>query len=353
MNFMLSGFALTGAGLLSALVVSSCGDSTASSQKTAPQPDQPAVTVRIEELHLKPFTETIQLTGVMKAVDDVLISPEEGGTVRRWHVEKGAHVAKNIVLVQLNDDVIRATYDAAEAQYKTSALNYEKQVKVFAEEAISELQLKTAEYARDAARANADLMKARVARMAITSPINGILDDRLVDEGEFAPPGQPIARVVNLYDIKAVINVPERYAGIVTKGTPVRLTVVAYPGEVFTGKVTFIGSTISPDNRTYVVEARLANAGLRLKPDMIARASIVQSLERKALVIGEEIVQQVDKGRYVVYVEQNGKAEERVVEIGGRQGNAVEIVSGLRPGDHIVTAGYKSLTDGQDVTITK
>ncbi len=342
-------FTVLGAGAI-ALALSACGDSQGADTKKIAATAR-AVNVAIEVLQPTDFTESLQLAGVVKALEDVTISPEEGGTLRAWKAAKGQYVERGTVIALLDDAVIRAGYEAALAQYNTAELVYQKQQQVFAEQAISESQLKTSEYARDAARAQADLMKARLERTRIQAPISGIVDEHFADEGEMAPPGVPLARVVNLSTVKVLINVPERYAGRLIRGTPVQFTVLAFPGQTFRGNLSFIGSTVSPDNRTFAVEARLANPGGRLKPDMIARVSVSQESRKRALLIREELVQQVDRDRQIVYVEEGGKARERRLQTGGRSGNMVEVVQGLTFGERLITSGYQNLVDGQTVVI--
>ncbi len=196
-------------------------------------------------------------------------------------------------------------------------------------------------------------MKSRWEHTRITSPIDGILDERYVDQGEMAGPGVPVARVVNISEVKLRTEVPERYAGTIRAGTTIDLTVLAYPGEVFSGRITYVGSTINADNRTFPVEARVANVKFRLKPEMIAKVEIAQAVRNDALLLEEEIVQQLDRNRLVVYVEKSNKAEERRVTLGSREGNLVEIVSGLQPGDRVITTGYQNIINGQQVAIAE
>ncbi|MBI3787423.1 MAG: efflux transporter periplasmic adaptor subunit, partial [Ignavibacteriales bacterium] len=77
----------------------------------------------------------------------------------------------------------------------------------------------------------------------------------------------------------------------------------------------------------------------------------LRSAKRNTLLISENIIQLVDRNKYIVYVEQSGKAEERIVKLGGRQGKLVEILDGLRPGDRVITVGFEKLVNGQLVTI--
>jgi RND family efflux transporter MFP subunit len=312
-----------------------------------------AVTVRVTIADAAPFTETIEAAATVKALDDVMLSPEEGGVLAAWTVERGATVTRGTVIGRLKDDLLKPGYAAAAAQESIAAMNYAKQERVYAEQAISELQYKSSGFTLDAARAQADLLRARWAHTRITSPIDGILDDRFIDEGEMAAPGVPVARIVNIASVRVQANLSERLAGSIARNTAVQFSVAAYAGRVFSGKIAFIGSTLSPDNKTFLVEAIVPNPGRALKPEMVGRMTILRASRDRAILIPEEVIQQIDRNRLVVYVETEGKAIEKAVECGARSGSMVEITAGLAPGDRIITAGFKGLVNGQSVTLAE
>ncbi|MFA6541731.1 MAG: efflux RND transporter periplasmic adaptor subunit [Bacteroidota bacterium] len=311
------------------------------------------VNISVESVKLSPMIDGIEVAGTVKAMEDVMISPEEGGIVKEWKKKKGDRVRKGDLLVLLNDDVIRAGYDAANAQYKMAELNVEKQKSVYEQQGISELQYKNLQYGRDAAKANADLMKARLERTMLRSPIDGIVDNTVPNAGEMAPPGVPIARVVNIVTLKIQAEVPELYSGMMKIGTQASITFDAVPGETVHGKVAFVGSTVSQANRTLLVEILLPNPSGKIKPEMVAKVTLIRQKKSDAVLISENIVQLVDRDRYVVYVEKNGVAEERQVTIGGRQGNYVEVTSGVRAGERLIVSGFQKLVNGSPVVITK
>lgn len=336
------------AAILSALVLFSCGKS--------PQNDAAgvqAVNVRIETVRPQRFTDVIHLAGTVRAYEEAAISPEEGGVVKEWKVQKGQQVKKGDLIAVLRDDVIKAGYDAAMAQYKIADLNLEKQRKVYDEQGISELQMKNLEYGRDAAKANADLMKARWEHTQIQSPIDGTLDNTIPKEGEMAPPGVPLARVVNMSMIKIATEIPEVYAGTITVGTPAVITFDALPGDTLRGRLSFVGSTVSEVNRTMAAEIVTANPFPHMKADMIAKVNLVRLTKNDAFLVSENIVQLVDRDRSIVYVEKGGKAEERRLRLGARQGNMLEVLEGLKAGDRLITEGFQKLVDGTPVTITQ
>ncbi len=332
---------------------SSCGNTSAEEGKENATTAESPVPVKVEEISLRPFTETIQLTGTVKAYEDVILSPEEGGVLRLWTAEKGQNVKVGDTLAFLSDDVIKPTYLAAAAAYNTAELNFQKQQSVYREQAISELQFKTSQFNRDAAKAQADLARARWMRTRIISPISGVLDDRLADKGEFAPPAVPVAHVVNLDRMKLLVNIPERYAGSITLGTPVKFTVTAFDDATFRGAISFVGSVISPDNRTFPVEVHLRNPGRKLKPEMIAKVRVEQSVPRNVVLVSENVIQQLDQGEYAVYVARSGTAERRDVKLGAREENKVVILDGLRAGDQLIVSGFQNVTQGQKIEVVR
>jgi RND family efflux transporter MFP subunit len=335
-----------------ALIWSGCGQSSANADQSEQTNQSPStVKVRVEELRPVQFADNITAAGVVKAREDVMLSPEEGGVIKEWLVEKGQVVRKGQIIGILNDDVLKASYEAAAAQYKLAELNFDKQKSVYAERAISELQFKNAQYTRDAAKAQADLMFARLERTRLRSPINGILDDRLKNQGEYAPPMVPVARIVNLESVKILVEISERFAGSVEPGNVVHVVADAFPADTLVGTVEYVGAAVSASNRTLPVEIAVPNPGQRLKPEMIVRARIVRSMRSDVLLVGENIIQRVDRERLIVYVEKDGKAEERVVRVGARRGNMLEVRDGLQPGDRVITAGFQKLVNGQHVTV--
>jgi membrane fusion protein (multidrug efflux system) len=316
-----------------------------------------SVNVEIEVLKPSRLVDAIQVAGTVKAFEDVNISPEEGGVIKEWKVKKGQRVKKGDLIVVLKDEVIKAGFDAAEAQYQMADLNLGKQKKVYDQQGISELQIKNFEFNRDAAKANADLMKARWERTQIRTTIDGVIDNtpmgNLLSEGEFAPPGQPIVRVVNNSMVKIQAEVPELYSGMVSRGTSAIITSDALQGDTLKGKVSFVSSTVSAANRTMQIEVILSNPFRKLKPEMVAKVKLLREVKENAILISENLLQLVDRDRTIVYVENNGKAEERHLKIGGRQGIMVEVVEGLKLGDHLIVSGNQKLINGTPVNVVQ
>jgi membrane fusion protein (multidrug efflux system) len=286
---------------LAGLMISSCRKAeTPNNQKIQP------VDVKTQLVVPQTLVDAIQVSGVVKAWEDANISPEEGGVVKEWKAAKGQRVKKGDVIILLKDEMLKAGFEAADAQYKMAEINLQKQRNVYEEKGISDLQFKNLEYGRDAAKANADMMNVRWERTKIRSPFDGEVDNIIPNVGEFAPPGMPVARVVNLETIKIQAEVPELYSGTLPLGIPAIITFDALPDDTIKGKVTFVGSTVSTANRTMQVEIALPNPLRRLKPEMVAKVKLLRETKNNAILVSANIVQLVDRDRIIVYVENGG-----------------------------------------------
>lgn len=342
-------FTASAALLLIILSLSSCGKNEQQGHNGTVQP----VNITVQTVTPSLMIDGIQVAGTVKAYEDVMMSPEEGGIVSEWVKKKGDPVKKGDLIVTLRDEVIKAGYDAALAQYKMAQLNVDKQKSVYDQQGISELQYKNLQYGRDAAKANADLMKARWERTQLRSPIDGVVDNTIPNAGEMAAPGMPIARVVNTNHLKIQAEIPEVYSGMISVGTSVTTTFDAVPGLTVNGTVTFVSATISAANRTLMAEIKLPNPDGKIKPEMVAKVTLVRRKKNDAILVSENLVQLVDRNKHVLYVEKNGIAEERTVTLGGRQGNLIEITSGLYAGERLIVSGFQKLIDGSPVVITE
>ncbi len=334
--------------LILGFLLTSCRQSGSNNEHAVPP-----VNVRIEVVTPETLQDVIQVAGTVKAIEDVNMSPEEGGVVKEWKVKKGQSVRKGDLVVVLKDDMLKASWNAAQAQYQMAELNLEKQKNVYEEKGISELQYKTLQYTRDAAKANAELMKARWEHTQLRSPIGGVVDNTIPNEGDFAPPGMPLARIVNTSSMKVQAEVPEMYAGSFALGVPASFTFDALPGDTLHGNASFVGSTVSAMNRTLQVEFVVRNGDRKLKPEMVAKVRLVRRTRGDAVLVSENLVQQVDRDRMIVYVENGGKAEERQLKLGGRQGIKLEVIGGLYAGDRLIVSGHQKLMNGSPVVVTQ
>lgn len=189
----------------------------------------------------------------------------------------------------------------------------------------------------------------------IYSNVNGVADDVNVRVGEtfsgVSPQGTPQIKIVNNAGLKVTATIPENYLNQVKAGTDVIIEIPDI-NRTFNSKVSFVGSAIDVNNRGFVVEAKLPNDA-NLKPNQVAQVKIRDYSAGAALAVPVATLQNDEKGKFVMTAStQNGKlyARKKMVNIGLLNGDMLEIKTGLRAGDSVITQGFQSLYDGQLIT---
>jgi len=227
---------------------------------------------------------------------------------------------------------------------------YNKQKRLWDQNIGSQVQYLSAKNNKESMEAQIAAMKKQIANMHITSPINGAIEDISVKEGQFVSPGLPVIRVVNFNRLKVVADLSEAYSDKINVGDAVRIYFPDLDQEV-EAKVSFSSRYINPVNRSFTVEAHLTKPIPGLKVNMVAVLRINDYTATDAIAIPVNLIQS-DRDQNVVYIAENNpgnKAQRVVVEQGASYNGMVEIKSGLKPGDKLITVGYQGLEDGQPI----
>jgi RND family efflux transporter MFP subunit len=199
-----------------------------------------------------------------------------------------------------------------------------------------------------AARARVALASKTVADTAVRAPFAGLVAERLVSVGDYVTKGARVATVVSIDQLRVELTVPEQAIAQIKVGQPVRLTVDAYPGEQFAATVRFVSPAVRVDQRALTVEAVAPNKDGRLKPGLFATALIQHGSPTPALTVPGAAVETVS-GTSRVYVVKDGKAEERIVTLGEKVGDRVEVTTGLNTGEVVAAEPRGRITDGMAV----
>jgi len=249
---------------------------------------------------------------------------------------------KNFVARQQLDEA-RTKYNVAKAGYDL-ALNSLRQKTWENDLALAEAQVRQA-------KASLDLSQAQLANLIILSPMNGGVTKRFVDPGTMVKDTTPILTLMDLGEMKMVVNVIEREFVSLRKGQEVKITVTAFPDRVFNGKIQVINPALELQSRTAEIQISIPNPDFLLKPGMFGRAQILlRSNPRATLVPVQSIVSQVDQD--FVFVLQGEKVSRRLVRKGILKDTVVEILEGVAPGEKVVTAGQALLKDGSQVRLS-
>ena len=331
--------------LTATFFLSSCGNN---SGKTNNEKKLPLV--KVMEIKPTTFTENFKVVGIVKPYASAKISSEEGGLILSIPKDKGSHVSQGEVVVRLKKDVEGAALEQAQAQFELAKINYEKQKQLWEENATTELQYLTAKWQMEAADKGLDVLRTRIAKGYVRSPISGVIEDRYMNKGEMSAPGIPILSVVDVSRVKITAGVPEKYVNQIKKGQSVKITVDVLPGVDFEGKIGYIAPSLASGSRTFEIEIVISNRDRLLKPEMNANVKIAQYTTDDAIVIQQDNIVDFGDEQYV-FVLEGDVAKKKVLKLGSRNGNSVLIEEGLKSNDKLIYVGFQNLADGDKVQV--
>lgn len=346
-----------GAVALAAVVVVGCsgGEAQEATGAAGGEPVVRIINVQTIQVDPREFTEFIALTGTLEASRDIEVAAEESGVIRELFVDKGTRVRVGQPIARIDDQVLRAQYDQARSEAALAQETYERQRRLWEDERIgTEIAYLRAKYGAQTADANARMLRARLERTTVRAPIDGVLDDRLVEVGAMVAPGTPVARIVDADPVEVTAGVPERYAAEIRPGAEVRVTIDHLGGSTFSGKAGYVGTALDARTRTFPVEFTVANHNGVLKPGMVARLELQRRTLEGALLVPREAVQRVSTGYMVFVVTGEGEqtfAEARPVQLGANAGSEVAIASGIAAGEQVIVVGQQQVANGDAVRV--
>jgi len=189
----------------------------------------------------------------------------------------------------------------------------------------------------------------------VRAPINGTVIRYYVDIGDAVipqepMPQEPVLNIAYMDKVKIVVNVGEKDIPKVRKDEKVHISVVAYPGESFLGKVVRVAPAVDPRSRKLNVEVEVDNKDRRLKPGMYADVDIIYKEHKNVLVVPRIAVLEKE-GRDILFTVEDGRARLREVKTGASDEERIEIVEGLKEGESVIVEGNYGLPDGAIVEL--
>lgn len=187
-------------------------------------------------------------------------------------------------------------------------------------------------------------------RSEVLAPIDGIVSRTYLEQGEIVEANKPLFTLLATARVKAVFPLPERDAGIFSKGMPAAVTVASLAPEPLAGRVALVGAAADSATSTYRLEVDLPNAAGRLKPGMLAKLRILRSFVEGAVAVPLFAVLRGSAGAHA-FVYESGVARRREVSVGIVDGERQQILAGLAPGELLIVKGQRELEDGQKVAL--
>lgn len=305
------------------------------------------VTVSTIRMMGTPLEENIYATGTLLANEELDLMSEIAGRITQINFKEGTPVHQGQILIKLNDADLRALLTKLQLQ-KALAEREETRAKSLLDQKLISLEEYDAKLnAVQIVAADIEKTKSDIAKTELHAPFSGVVGLRAVSVGSSIAATTPIAHLEQLSPIKIEFSLPEKYAKTIQVGSPISFTVTGSERE-YAGTVYALEPKIDPATRTLKVRATAPNADGSLTPGAFAKIRVTLSKLSDALVVPTSaIVPQIDGQS--VYVFAAGKAVSRKVITGIRTDSTIQIVSGLEPGDSIITTGVMQLRAGMTV----
>jgi membrane fusion protein (multidrug efflux system) len=308
-------------------------------------PPSTVETVRIARQSLPNRFETV---ASLRADKSIRLRPEVAGQIRAIRFIEGEPVREGQVLFALDDALVAADLNEANANLQNSRRAYARARELSAKQLISHADLDKAQAALAVDQARAASARTHVDKALIRAPFAGVAGLRLVNVGDYVNAGQDLVELVRLDPLELDFRAPEVVLSSLHVGQTVDFGVDSFPSETFKATVVAISPSVDAAGRSVAMRARFANPGQKLRPGMSARLQVVLDTNASALLVPEQAVWPNGEQK-MVYTVVDGKAKLVPVTLGLRQPGFVEVTSGLKDGDVVVVSGQLKIGDGAPV----
>jgi membrane fusion protein, multidrug efflux system len=321
------------------------------------QPPPEAVTSIVVKREQWPATTAV--IGTMEAVHGVMVSADLPGAVAKINFDSGKAVREGDVLVELDTRQERAQLAALEAQRDLAKVNFGRMEQLVKEGVISRMEYDQATAQQRQTEANVGEIRATIERKTIRAPFSGILGIRKVNLGQYLSAGSAIVQLQSLNPIYVNFGLPQQALGQVHVGRGLRVTSEDIVGKAFTGRVTALDSVVDQATRNVQVQATLANPEGKLHPGMFVQVEVVHGEDRPVITLPASAISYAPYGDSVFIItdlkDQKDQTyrgvRQQFVKVDGSRGDQVAVVSGLNPGDEVVTSGVFKLRNGAAVQV--
>lgn len=314
-----------------------------------PIPKIEAVPVEVAKASRQSISASYSGTANLEAPGEAQVVAKTSGVMVQLLAEEGDQVRAGQVLARIDGDRVRLEVQRQLATVHKLENNFRRSRELAAQKLVSAEASDQIRYDLESARASYALARLELSYTNITAPISGVVAQRMVKPGNLIALNAPVFRIVNNSHLEGVLNAPEREMTRLKAGLPLRMVVDAVPGKIFSGRVARVSPVMDSGSGTFRVVAVFDNAP-ELRPGMFGRIEVVYDQRSDALTV-PRIALLEDEGEPAVYLVIGKKAKRVPVKTGYSNGEIAEILSGVKEGDLVVTAGKVAIRDGTEVQV--
>ena len=331
--------------ILAIVFLYACGGGKESETENATDSNAKTL-VRVKKVTEQPVEQLIELTGTVQPFKNNDIATTIPGRIDKIMVEVGDRVNKGQVLVEMDKtNLIQTKLQLQNAEKELARVDTLYRLGSATQQQFDQLTSQV-----DVTR---EVIRNLEENTTLTSPIDGVVTARNFDPKNIYGGSPAILTVMQLSPVKVLINISEVYFPNLKTGMDVKIKLDVYPDKIIDGKVYLIHPTISETSRTFVAEVSIPNTDMAIRPGMFARVIVNFGTMNRVVVPDQAVVKQMGTNNKFVFVVENGKAYQKKVELGRRDGDSYELISGVNNGATVVTAGQAHLMDGVEVNVTE
>lgn len=349
-GILLTGLVLTGCSKGGATKDASA-DKTANSEVTEKdKKEKPAIPVEITSVIRGDIQQTYNTITTLEAEQEAQVVARTSGILENLRIEEGDSVKKGQILAQLNVEQLTLELEQLKAGLQKLEGELKRQNSLFKRKLGSNDSLEKVRFDYQGQLAQYKLAKLKLTYASIKAPISGVITERFVKTGNMIRDNDLLFKIVNPQSLKAVLHLPERELSNIKKGQKIHLQVAAFSNQNISGNVERIRPLIDSDTGTFKVVAKLDNSNNILHAGMFGKVEVVFEVHSNSLLLEQQALVTQDNRSHVFVVREN-KAIQTPVEIGFKHNGVVEITSGLRENDRVITTGQQILKHENKVEI--
>ncbi|MCP4149573.1 MAG: efflux RND transporter periplasmic adaptor subunit [bacterium] len=339
--------------LVALLVLNNCS-SYSYSQDEKKEKEEVRTPVEVAKVTKGAITATYSGTATLEAEAEAVIVAKISGVVKKIFTEEGDMVKKGEALAKLEDEQLTLELSQAETTLKKLSNEFKRKEALFKDKIISKDAYEQAKYDLQNQDASVGLARLKLAYSTIRAPFAGIVSQRSIKVGNMVQMNQATFTITGSNPLLAVLHVPEREMSKLKKDYPAHINADAVTGETFKGKILRISPVVDAGTGTFKVTVAIHDKTLRLKPGMFTRVQVTYDTHENTLLVPKDTILSEDGKSYVFRVSlkaDTGEAKKVEVTTGYRNALHVEVVSGLKDDDTLVTTGLSTLKDNAKVKV--
>ncbi len=329
-------------------------ENTIDSLNPESEKEKPRTLVTTQDVSRKNFERFIDIQSNVQSDDVVMASSETGGRLLNVSVKEGSYVRKGQLIASVDMEAVNKQVDEVNKALELAADVYDRQKRLWDQNIGSEIQYLQAKNNKERLEKSLESVNYQLTKANVYAPSTGVVDMVFSKTGEMAGPGTPIVQILNTGVVKVVADVPEKYLKAIKRGEIVDIKFPALDREM-KAKVSLIGSSINPSNRTFKVEVNIPNRDGLLKPNLLASMLIKDFSAKDAVVVPLELVQQEVGGSFYVFIQDKNAdgavAKKVIVETGESYDGEIIITKGLKGGEVLIVDGARGLANNELIQI--